>query len=92
MQARLALALPVLSWLSQIIVALYVRGAPAEFYLLAAVTQGVLLVGGMLLGIWALFRRGRGGLAVVVPATLGLLLSVGTLLLIGIVTIVSLLQ
>ena len=90
--ARLALVLPVLAWLSQLIVVLYIRGAPAAFYLMAAVVQGLLIVAGILLGMWALLRRGRGGLAVVLPAALGLVLSGGTLLLIGIVAILALLR
>ncbi len=91
-QARLALVLPGLAWLSQIIVALYIRGAAAEFYLLVAGLQGLLLLAGLPLGIWALVRRGRGGLGVVVPATLGLVLSAGTLLLIGLLAVLSLVR
>ena len=90
--ARLAVALPLLAWLSQIIVALYVHGAPAEFYLMAAAIQGFLILGGIVLGIWAIVCRGRGGRAVVIPATIGLVLSGGTLLLIGFVALIALLQ
>jgi hypothetical protein len=82
-QAWLALACPLLAWISQAYVALFVRGAAAEVYLLAMIVQGLLLAGGFSLGIAALARRGRGGASVVVPATIGLLISTGTLLLIG---------
>jgi hypothetical protein len=90
--ARLALVLPVIAWLSQIIVALYIRGAPAQTNLLAAAVQGLLILGGLFLGIWALLTRGSGGLGVVIPATLGLMLSAGTLLLIGSLMLISLVR
>lgn len=88
-QAWLALACPLLSWLSQVPVALFVRRAPAEVYLLAAGVQGLLLFGGLFFGIWALARRGRGDASVIVPAVIGLLISAGTLLLIGALILVK---
>jgi hypothetical protein len=83
LRAWLALACPLLAWLSQVVVALFVRRRPAEFYLLAAVSQGLLLLAGLFFGIRALVTRGPGGASVVVPAVIGLLISAGTLLLIG---------
>jgi hypothetical protein len=56
-QAWLALAFPILAWLSQVFMALSVRRAPAEFYLLPAAIQGLLILGGAALGIWALAKR-----------------------------------
>lgn len=80
--AWLALACPLLAWLSQVFVALRVRRATADVYLSAACVQGLLLVAGFGLGVWALAARDRGS-SVVAPSVIGILISAGTLLLIA---------
>jgi drug/metabolite transporter (DMT)-like permease len=81
LQAWLALACAVLACLSYVYMDLFVRGAPEEVYLLVAGLQGLLIFGAVVFGIWALGKRGHGGVSLVVPAWMGLLLSAGAILL-----------
>ena len=81
-QARFALALPILAWLSQVGMALFVGRAAAEIHLLVAIIQGLLILRGFLLGVWVLAKRGNAGVTVIIPAVIGVILSAGTVLLI----------
>lgn len=88
-QARFAMALPILAWLSQVGMALFVGRAAAEIHLFAAVIQGLLILRGFLLGVWVLAKRGNAGATVVIPAAIGVILSVGTILLIAVVVMLE---
>src|SRR5262245_13735567 len=81
-QARAAIALPLISWLSQCMLAANVVRLPAEGALLAAVGQAVLILFGLMFGVSALANRRWGERGVLVPAIFGIVLSAGTLLLI----------
>lgn len=81
-QAQWGCVLPLLAWFSQCFLAFMARGVPAEGLLLAALVQLLLILAGLMLSATALARRRPGESGVRVPATLGLLISVGTLLLV----------
>ena len=82
-QAWLALWLPLLAWFSQAFAVALLRNAGPVIHLLAALMQFGMLVGGLAFGIWALAVRGRSGVGVILPAAIGLAISIGTFLIIG---------
>lgn len=71
---------------------LFVRRAPAEVYLFFALAQLLLLAAGPVLGVYALVKRGNGGMGVIIPAVSGILISLGTLLWVAIVMLRSILR
>jgi hypothetical protein len=90
-QAWLALSLPLVAWFSQVFIASLLRHAGPVFHLFAAVMQFGLLVGGLVFGIWALAVRGRSGVGVIFPAAVGLAISIGTFLIIGLLFVAAVL-
>jgi hypothetical protein len=88
-QAWLAFCLPILAWMSSVFAALFVRGAPAEVHFFLAAVEFGLLLGGLIFGIWALAKRGNSGMGIILPAGLGLVVSGGTILLVGVLIVAA---
>ena len=81
-RAWMALAYPVLCWLSGYVLALLQpRLGPAGWMVVTGI-QAFLLFAGLFVGASALRNRGAGGPAIILPASLGIMLSAATLLLI----------
>lgn len=87
--AWIGLALPILAWLSQALAALVLRDLPASAYAVVAFVQACFFLVGLACSIIALVT-GRRRAATIVPAIVGLVLSVGTFLLIAIVALAAL--
>jgi hypothetical protein len=80
MLAWLAVASPCAAWLSQCVFASGVAvQVPALFLIVLMLAQLVLVVGGLALGIVALFMPGGRRLSVMLPAILGMGLSTFTI-------------
>jgi hypothetical protein len=87
--AWIGLALPILAWLSQALVAIVLQGLPASAYAAVALVQACLFLVGSACSIIALVT-GRRRAATMVPAIVGLVLSAGTFLLIAILALAAL--
>lgn len=80
--AWLSLVSPGTAWLLSIWAAQSMRRGSAQVHLIVAGIEGLLILGALLFGVIALVT-GRGKLSVVLPAAVGLLISLGTMVLIG---------
>jgi xanthine/uracil permease len=81
--ARLGLFVPIFVWFGQAAIYFAEPHWAATSYIAIAVAQGALLVAGAICGILALALGIRGGARVIVPAVIGLVISVGTVLLVS---------
>jgi hypothetical protein len=79
-RAWIAAVLPVFAWISSVGGALWIQHAPAELYILLAAAELFCILGGLFMGIEAIAKRGQAGASVIIPATIGIVLSVGSLL------------
>jgi hypothetical protein len=82
--ALVAFLCPLVAWGSQFAIATSFKRQGAGFYALAAICQFFLILGGLFFGTLALKKGGaKGGGCVLLPAILGILLSVTTLAVVG---------
>lgn len=81
--AQLAVVCPLFAWVSQFAVVVFLPRLSGEVYLLIAILQGLLILGGIGFGIVALVTRRPEQRGVLVQAVLGILISAATILLIA---------